>query len=60
MYRVNHFKLELIIFIHYKPRLAVSIPELAVGVDDLRWVAIEKIKLLLLKEIRKISLCSAM
>ena len=51
MYRVNHFKLELIIFIHYKPRLAVSIPELAVGGDDLKWVAIEKNKIVIIKRV---------
>ena len=38
------FKVEftIVIFIHYKPRIAVAIPDFVMDEDDLKWVKIEE------------------
>ena len=48
----NRFKREfpIIIFIHYKPRIAVAISRLVVDEDDLKWVTNEEKMSLLLKQ----------
>ena len=42
---INPFKPEftILIFIHYKPRIAIAILWLVVDEDDLKWMAKEKI-----------------
>ena len=52
-YYSHPFKPEftIVIFIHYKPRIACRNSQLAVDEDDLKWVAKEKNILLLLKEL---------